>query len=309
MDFQTYCNEAREWTEKISKTQLQLLDSIENENKLIFIAGNVSFYVVCPTSKKPDWVVWSDMAPVLSHLKGLKQLFKSCPQKTLTNVLDIVEDTLTPLLQAGGDSEAEEDDDDDDDDDTFGDYVEQDEDLDILSKQTALTSGGGDPMSVHRLLKDLKVVKSNEGKFGFKAQPRDDNLFLWDVQLIDFPADTDLGRDLQEYAKKYNREPVIHMEMKFPEDYPMAPPFVRVIRPTFKFLTGHVTIGGSICMELLTRTGWKPTNDIEGILVQIRAEIMSDTKARLGKHPDKEYEESAARNAFKRMEKTYGWDK
>jgi len=36
------------------------------------------------------------------------------------------------LLQAGGDSEAEEDDDDDDDDDTFGDYVEQDEDLDIL---------------------------------------------------------------------------------------------------------------------------------------------------------------------------------
>ena len=48
---------------------------------------------------------------------------------------------------------------------------------------------------------------------------------------------------------------------------------------------------------------------IQGILVQIRAEIMSDTKARLGKHPDKEYEESAARNAFKRMEKTYGWDK
>jgi len=32
------------------------------------------------------------------------------------------------------------------------------------------------------------------------------------------------------------------MEMKFPEDYPMAPPFVRVIRPTFKFLTGtHMT--------------------------------------------------------------------
>ena len=29
------------------------------------------------------------------------------------------------------------------------------------------------------------------------------------------------------------------------------------------FLPGHVTIGGSICMELLTRSGWKPTNDIE----------------------------------------------
>ena len=28
-------------------------------------------------------------------------------------------------------------------------------------------------------------------------------------------------------------------------------------------LPGHVTVGGSICMELLTRSGWKPTNDIE----------------------------------------------
>ena len=53
------------------------------------------------------------------------------------------------------------------------------------------------------------------------------------------------------------------MEMSFPEDYPMAPPFVRVIRPKFRFLTGHVTIGGSICMQVLTKSGWSPGNDIE----------------------------------------------
>lgn len=34
------------------------------------------------------------------------------------------------------------------------------------------------------------------------------------------------------------------------------PPFVRVVRPRFQFRTGHVTIGGSICMELLTLSGW-----------------------------------------------------
>jgi len=77
--------------------------------------------------------------------------------------------------------------------------------------------------------------------------------------------------------------------MKFPKDYPMNPPFVRVIRPRFKFLTGsysnmlvlsilytlacayknlsastgHITIGGSICMQMLTRSGWSPSNDIE----------------------------------------------
>ena len=28
-------------------------------------------------------------------------------------------------------------------------------------------------------------------------------------------------------------------------------------------ISGHVTIGGSICMEMLTKSGWTPTNDIE----------------------------------------------
>lgn len=33
-------------------------------------------------------------------------------------------------------------------------------------------------------------------------------------------------------------QPVIEMEMKFPKDYPMNPPFVRIVRPRFRFLTG-----------------------------------------------------------------------
>ena len=31
----------------------------------------------------------------------------------------------------------------------------------------------------------------------------------------------------------------------------------------FHSVLGHVTIGGSICMEMLTKSGWRPTNDIE----------------------------------------------
>jgi hypothetical protein len=31
---------------------------------------------------------------------------------------------------------------------------------------------------------------------------------------------------------------------------------VRAIRPRFAFHTGHVTVGGSICIELLTSSGW-----------------------------------------------------
>jgi len=58
-------------------------------------------------------------------------------------------------------------------------------------------------------------------------------------------------------------QPVIELEMTFPNEYPMKPPFVRVVRPRFKFLTGHITIGGSICMQVLTTSGWSPSNDIE----------------------------------------------
>lgn len=73
--------------------------------------------------------------------------------------------------------------------------------------------------------------------------------------------------------------------------------------------SGHVTVGGSICMELLTRSGWLSTNDIEGILIQARAEIMSDPHARLASNPDTEYSEDEAKAAFERMVLRYGWNR
>ena len=62
-------------------------------------------------------------------------------------------------------------------------------------------------------------------------------------------------------------------------------------------------------MELLTRSGWLSTNDIEGILIQVRAEIMSDPRARLAPNQDIEYTESEAKIAFERMVQKYGWDR
>ena len=46
-----------------------------------------------------------------------------------------------------------------------------------------------------------------------------------------------------------------------------------------QFLTGHVTIGGSICTQLLTKSGWISTASLENIIVQIRAEIVADPNA------------------------------
>jgi ubiquitin-protein ligase len=35
-------------------------------------------------------------------------------------------------------------------------------------------------------------------------------------------------------------QPVISLEVIFPQDYPMSPPFVRVVKPRFEFLTGMI---------------------------------------------------------------------
>ncbi|XP_076437807.1 uncharacterized protein LOC143276986 [Babylonia areolata] len=171
-------------------------------------------------------------------------------------------------------------------------------------------TGQAQSSTVKRLCSDMRSLAKAGSKYGFTACPKNGNLFKWTVKLLDIPKDCKLGKDLKSYAQLTRKEAAIQMEMQFPPDYPVSPPFLRVIRPRFRFLTGHVTIGGSICMQMLTKSGWQPTNDIESVLMHVRCEILSDPKAALDRLkwrvPYSEYE---ARNAFNRMVHRYGWDK
>jgi len=96
------------------------------------------------------------------------------------------------------------------------------------------------------------------------------------------------------------------LHITFPPTYPMNPPFCRVIRPRFAFRTGHVTVGGSICTELLTNKGWTPANTIEAVIVSIRAQFL-EGGARLDMSNKRDYTEAEAREAFDRMVQTHGW--
>jgi ubiquitin-conjugating enzyme E2 Q len=162
-----------------------------------------------------------------------------------------------------------------------------------------------------RLLKDLKTIRRCDPDIlGFTAEPRIEpgknleNLYHWIVKLRF--TEGDLARDLQQAKRQYQID-YIELEMRFSKDYPYQPPFVRVVRPRFQFHTGHVTIGGSICMELLTNSGWRSTNDIESILIQIRAEMQMGN-ARLQFGSAAQYSESEAWEAFYRAAKGHGWD-
>ncbi len=164
--------------------------------------------------------------------------------------------------------------------------------------------------AINRLMKDyLQLCKAKEEtkKFGFSAEPVNDDLFHWHIKLFGFDkkGDGQIAADLEQYGKKFSQNYVL-MDMRFPEEYPFKPPFIRVLAPRFQYLTGHVTIGGSICMELLTMSGWVPSNSIEAIIVQIRTEMIAGN-ARLDFSNTSQYSEQEAKEAFNRMASKYGW--
>jgi len=162
-----------------------------------------------------------------------------------------------------------------------------------------------------RLIQDLKALKRSQSKDGFSAEPISvggkANLYHWEIRLFDF--DGPLASDLEQYKRQTGKD-YITLHLRFSGDYPFKPPFVRVVEPVFRFHTGHVTLGGAICMQLLTNSGWKPFNDIEQIVVQIRAEIGSpEGGARLETGASASaYNESEAWTAFYRAASNHGWD-
>ncbi|KAJ5726366.1 uncharacterized protein N7483_007723 [Penicillium malachiteum] len=133
-------------------------------------------------------------------------------------------------------------------------------------------------------------------------------VYQWIVEFHSFDFDLPLAKDL----KAANLNSVV-MEIRFPPQFPMDPPFVRVIRPRFMEFTagggGHITAGGAMCMELLTSSGWSPVASIESVLLQVRMAISSTEPrpARLAKLPQSDYSVGEAVRAFQRACLNHGW--
>lgn len=164
----------------------------------------------------------------------------------------------------------------------------------------------GSSVGNKRLMDELTKLYQENGsqKFGYQIEVVEDNLYHWQVKLFDFPKDSKLYSDLQQYHKDH-----ILLDITFPDQYPFQPPFVRVIYPRFRFLTGHITIGGSICMEVLTTSGWSPSYSIENLLMQIKSEIVDPQgEARIDLYRKDHYTVQEAKEAFDRLVKKYGWN-
>jgi ubiquitin-conjugating enzyme E2 Q len=135
-----------------------------------------------------------------------------------------------------------------------------------------------------------------------------ENMYQWIVELHSFDPNLPLAQDMKKRGVKS-----VVLELRFGRDYPMVPPFVRVIRPRFLSFAagggGHVTAGGAMCMELLTNDGWSAVSSIESVLVQVRMAITSlDPKpARLESGGRNDYGVGEAVEAYIRACAMHGW--
>jgi ubiquitin-conjugating enzyme E2 Q len=121
-----------------------------------------------------------------------------------------------------------------------------------------------------------------------------------------------LAAQLKRWSNIAHKRPVIVLNIKFPMSYSDEVPFVRIVRPRFAYRTGHVTIGGSICTEMLTPAGWRAMT-VHALISSI-CEILRDGEAAVQMEPDVhcsmplvDYSEQEARVAFERVAEHHGW--
>ena len=165
------------------------------------------------------------------------------------------------------------------------------------------------------LYQQLQKLDTHASSFIVEAE--DSDVTSWSVGISSGALRKDLGlpelaQQLDQWQSLSKQAPVIVLDIRFPVDYPKTVPFVRVVRPRFQWRTGHVTIGGSFCTELLTPSGWRPMC-IQTLLLTI-CDMLREGKAKIQlrgdehcAYPLKDYSEVEAKSAYERVALFHGW--
>jgi len=149
------------------------------------------------------------------------------------------------------------------------------------------------------------ILKGNSKTDGFSVELAEDNIFQWNVFLFNFDEKSQIYQDLLMYKGSTGKS-TVKLEVTFPEDYPNRPPFFRVVYPRFHQYTGHITIGGSICVKDLTSSGWDSKNNLVSFIIMIR-NLLLDGGALIDMDSLFEYTVEEARQAFDRVARQHKW--
>ncbi len=173
-------------------------------------------------------------------------------------------------------------------------------------------TGKGSALANKRIQKDyVGLVGSLEFKDKLTIEFFKDNMYVWRAKfdLLSYEISKSLKEDFSALAQKTGSAPNemrLQYEIIFPENYPHAPPFIRVMFPRFAFRTGHVTVGGSICMESLTPSGWSSARSLESYFVEVIS-LLNAGDARLDTNNVIPYSLNEAKEAFNRVARDHGW--
>lgn len=165
-------------------------------------------------------------------------------------------------------------------------------------------SSGKQGLRRKRLMKEFSLVTNStvETSQLFSAELVEDNLYEWNIMLFSVDPESELHQDMKDL-----NIPHILLNLSFPDNFPFAPPFMRVVKPRIQ--GGFILDGGAICMELLTPSGWSSAYTVEAIVMQFSALIIKG-KGRIEKKSKSGFNRKEAEASFKRLVKThekYGW--
>lgn len=154
---------------------------------------------------------------------------------------------------------------------------------------------------IGKIIREYKLIKKSKNP-NFRIDVNPDYPFKWKIFIFGFDENLLLFKDMKKLGIKE-----IELELRFPPNYPFSPPFIRVVKPRFERLTGHVTLHGAICHEILTNKGWTATCTIESLIILILSE-MAEGSGRIDMNKyNLEYNFDEAKVSFEHVCKTHGW--
>ena len=174
------------------------------------------------------------------------------------------------------------------------------------------------PATTKRLMKELLTLQKFQtttplAELGwFIDVEKIENVYQWIVELHSFHMFEDKNQKLPLVAdmKKKGVKSIV-LEVRFNRDFPFTPPYVRVLSPRFLTLVqgggGHIVMGGALCMELLTNSGWSSVSSMESVLMQVRMAIASEPFARLELYGRSDYGVQEAADGYIRACRTHDW--
>jgi len=112
----------------------------------------------------------------------------------------------------------------------------------------------------------ISYMNKSEQESGGIRVHCDENPFIWNVRLSQFPKDSKIHAGLHELSQLFGYD-YVELEIRFMMDlYPFYPPSVRLVRPRMK----HFMIGRLVSMSEIQLSNWRPTRTVSDILDCVR---------------------------------------